>query len=169
MKLDRTDRRILKLMQRNGRISNLELAEAVETLLGQRMIDRIFDDQTFVAIRAIGASEDPRAAWWLTDLLRIARSPDLAATISGSLSQLLGVGFDPFDAWGDAVDHLIAWDINDRWSLWIGYRVVGVGNIAQADEQWPATIPASAASLQGVTAGSDSIIHGGFAGFESRY
>lgn len=29
MKLDRTDRRILELMQRNGRISNLELADAV--------------------------------------------------------------------------------------------------------------------------------------------
>lgn len=29
MKLDRTDRRILQLMQRNGRISNLELADAV--------------------------------------------------------------------------------------------------------------------------------------------
>jgi len=29
MKLDRTDRRILQTMQRNGRISNLELAEAV--------------------------------------------------------------------------------------------------------------------------------------------
>jgi Lrp/AsnC family leucine-responsive transcriptional regulator len=29
LKLDRTDRRILELMQRNGRISNLELADAV--------------------------------------------------------------------------------------------------------------------------------------------
>ncbi len=29
MKLDRTDRRILELMQHNGRISNLELADAV--------------------------------------------------------------------------------------------------------------------------------------------
>ena len=29
MKLDRTDRRILELMQTNGRISNLELAEAI--------------------------------------------------------------------------------------------------------------------------------------------
>ena len=29
MKLDRTDRRILEAMQRNGRISNLELAESV--------------------------------------------------------------------------------------------------------------------------------------------
>lgn len=72
-------------------------------------------------------------------------------------------------SWLGSVDTSLAWDVSDRWSLWIGYRVVGVGNIAQADEQWPATIPASAASLQGVTAGSDSIIHGGFAGFESRY
>jgi hypothetical protein len=72
-------------------------------------------------------------------------------------------------SWLGSVDTSLAWDVTDRWSLWIGYRVVGVGNIAQADEQWPATIPASAASLQGVTAGSDSIIHGGFAGFESRY
>ena len=72
-------------------------------------------------------------------------------------------------SWLGSVDTSLAWDVTDRWSLWIGYRVVGVGNIAQADQQWPATIPASAASLQGVTAGSDSIIHGGFAGFESRY
>jgi len=72
-------------------------------------------------------------------------------------------------SWLGSVDTSIAWDISDRWSLWIGYRVVGVGNIAQADEQWPAVIPPSAASLEGVAAGSDSIIHGGFAGFESRY
>ena len=88
-----------------------ELLASVDTLLGQRLLDRQFDDLTFEAIRAIGSSEDPRTAWWLTDLLRVVRDPDLAATISGSLSELLGVGFDPFDAWGDSVDHLIAWDI----------------------------------------------------------
>jgi hypothetical protein len=72
-------------------------------------------------------------------------------------------------SWLGSVDTSVAWDITERWSLWLGYRVVGVGNIAQADGQWPATIPASAASLSGVAAGSESIIHGGFAGFESRY
>jgi hypothetical protein len=47
---------------------------------------------------------------------------------------------------------------------------VGVDNIAQADGQWPLNLPApSAASLQGITTGSESIIHGAFAGFESRY
>ena len=72
-------------------------------------------------------------------------------------------------SWLGSVDTSVAWDVSDRWSLWIGYRVVGVGNIAQADGQWPSTIPPSAASLSGVAAGSESIIHGGFAGFESRY
>ena len=72
-------------------------------------------------------------------------------------------------SWLGSVDTSVAWDITERWSLWIGYRVVGVGNVAQADGQWPATIPSSAASLSGVAAGSESIIHGGFAGFESRY
>ncbi|MFM8952555.1 MAG: hypothetical protein ACKOOF_05765, partial [Planctomycetaceae bacterium] len=62
----------------------------------------------------------------------------------------------------------VAWDITDRWSLSIGYRVVGVGNIAQADGQWPAVID-SPGSLEGIAAGSSTIVHGGFAGFESRY
>ena len=50
----------------------------------------------------------------------------------------------------------------------MGYRVVGVGNIAQADGQWPALIT-NASSLSGINAGSSTIIHGGFAGFEGRY
>ncbi len=71
-------------------------------------------------------------------------------------------------SWLGSVDTGIAWDVTDQWSLWMGYRVVGVGNIAQADGQWPAIIT-SPASLTGVAAGSDTIIHGGFAGFQGRY
>jgi hypothetical protein len=43
-----------------------------------------------------------------------------------------------------------------------------VGNIAQADAQWPSEIT-TAADLSGVTAGSNTIVHGGFAGFQGRY
>lgn len=71
-------------------------------------------------------------------------------------------------SWLGSVDTGLAWDITDRWSLSIGYRVVGVGNIAQADGQWPALID-TPASLSGIDAGSSTIVHGGFAGFESRY
>ncbi len=71
-------------------------------------------------------------------------------------------------SWLGSVDTSVAWDVTDRWSLSMGYRVVGVGNIAQADGQWPALIT-NASSLSGINAGSSTIIHGGFAGFEGRY
>lgn len=71
-------------------------------------------------------------------------------------------------SWLGSVDTSVAWDVTDQWSLWLGYRVVGIGNIAQADDQWTNTI-ATPASLSGVTAGSSTIVHGGFAGFEGRY
>jgi len=71
-------------------------------------------------------------------------------------------------SWLGAVDTGIAWDVTDRWSLTLGYRVVGVGNVAQADGQWPATID-SPASLSGISTGSETIIHGGYAGFQGRW
>jgi len=71
-------------------------------------------------------------------------------------------------SWLGSVDTGLAWDVTDRWSLSIGYRVVGVGNIAQADGQWPVLI-STPASLSGLAAGSSTIIHGGYAGFEGRY
>lgn len=71
-------------------------------------------------------------------------------------------------SWLGSVDTGLAWDVTDHWSLWLGYRVVGVGNIAQADGQWPTAIT-SPGSLSGITAGSSTIVHGGFAGFEGRY
>ena len=71
-------------------------------------------------------------------------------------------------SWLGSVDTGIAWDVTDRWTLSLGYRVVGVGNIAQADGQWPASIT-SPDSLSGIAAGSSTIVHGGFAGFEGRY
>jgi hypothetical protein len=71
-------------------------------------------------------------------------------------------------SWLGSVDTGVAWDVTDRWSLSLGYRVVGVGNIAQADGQWPPVITGPA-SISGIDAGSSTIIHGGFAGFEGRY
>jgi hypothetical protein len=71
-------------------------------------------------------------------------------------------------SWLGSVDTGLAWDVTDHWSLSLGYRVVGVGNIAQADGQWPAIIT-TPASLDGIAAGSSTIVHGAFAGFEARY
>jgi len=71
-------------------------------------------------------------------------------------------------SWLGSVDAAVAWDVTERWSLWMGYRVVGVGNVAQADGQWPTNIT-TASDISGITAGSSTIVHGGFAGFQGRY
>lgn len=67
-----------------------------------------------------------------------------------------------------SVDTSVAWDVTPCWSLWMGYRVVGVGNIAQSDQSWPNSVT-SPASLSVIHTTGSTIVHGGFAGFEGRY
>jgi hypothetical protein len=67
-----------------------------------------------------------------------------------------------------SVDGLVAWDVTDQWSLWLGYRVVGVGNILQSDAVWPTSITGPD-SLSAINTSGSTIVHGGFAGFESRF
>jgi hypothetical protein len=104
----------------------------------------------------------------ITNTTSLAGTSGTAATFTSdgstaSVHSTLGVF-----SWLGSVDTGLAWDVTDHWSLCIGYRVVGVGNIAQADGQWPSLIT-TPASLAGIEAGSSTIIHGGFAGFEGRY
>jgi hypothetical protein len=71
-------------------------------------------------------------------------------------------------AYVGSVDTGVAWDITPRWSLSMGYRVVGVGNVALSDQSWPNSIT-SPASLSVLNTAGSTIVHGGFAGFEGRY
>lgn len=103
----------------------------------------------------------------ITNTSSLARPGGLQATFPDGAPARAHTELGVF-SWLGSVDTGIAWDVTERWSLSMGYRVVGVGNIAQADGQWPATIT-SPASLGGIAAGSETIIHGGFAGFEGRY
>jgi len=103
----------------------------------------------------------------ITNTSSLAGADGTQATFSGGEAARAFSELGVF-SWLGSVDTGIAWDVTDHWSLWLGYRVVGVGNIAQADGQWPALI-VSPDSLGGISAGSDTIIHGGFAGFQSRY
>jgi hypothetical protein len=95
-----------------------------------------------------------------------AASGDLARFDSGAPVRVHQTG--GVFSWLGSVDTGLAWDVTDRWTLSIGYRVVGVGNIAQADGQWPVLL-AAPGSLPGLSASSSTIVHGGFAGFEGRY
>lgn len=88
-----------------------DVLEAIDTLMGQRLLDRVIDERSFEAITTLGQSGDPRVAWWLADLMRVANNPDLAGRLSEAQSELLGIEIDPFRAWGFTTDQLIGWDI----------------------------------------------------------
>jgi len=84
---------------------------AIDTLMGQRLLDRIIDQRSFDAIDTLGASGDPRVSWWLSDMMRVANNPTLTGMLVDAQKELLGIELDAFRSWGDVTDHLIAWDI----------------------------------------------------------
>ena len=88
-----------------------EALEAIETLMGQRLIDRIIDEDSFAAIEVLGQTGDPRVSWWLADLMRIASDGTLSGLLIDAQTELLGIEVDRFRSWGDTTDHLIGWDI----------------------------------------------------------
>ena len=76
-------------------------AEAVEVAFGQRLMAGVIDDDRVAAIDAIGASGDPRTAWWLVDLLRVTANIDLADAIGRAYTELTGVEIHPRQpSWG---------------------------------------------------------------------
>lgn len=87
------------------------VSDAVDTLMGERLLRGVIDQLSYDAIVTLGKSGDPRVAWWLADLMRIASSGDLSDRLIGAQQELLGIQLAPFRSWGDTTDHLIAWDI----------------------------------------------------------
>ena len=96
--------------------------------------------------------------------------------VAGNGTSAAFVGGDPVHVHSTAgtvsylgsIDAAVAWDITPHWSLFGGYRVVGVGNVAQSDQSWPMVI-SSPGSLTKIDSAGSTLIHGAFAGFEGRY
>ena len=85
--------------------------EAINTLMGPRLLNRIIDERSFEAITTLAESGDPRVSWWLADLMRVAQDPDLSGRLIEAQTELLGIEIDPFRSWGFTTDQLIGWDI----------------------------------------------------------
>ena len=86
--------------------------DAVDIAFGQRLLDDVIDDDRLDAIDTIGASGDPRTAWWLTDLLRVTFDVELAEATAHAFTELTGVDIHPRQpSWREATDHLLAWDL----------------------------------------------------------
>jgi len=88
-----------------------ELREALQTAFAQTMQQRRWGHDQTEALQVVVASEDPRAAWLISDLLRFTVGRDLTTRLSEAASALLGKPLGPQNAWGEVTDHLMAWDI----------------------------------------------------------
>ncbi len=88
-----------------------EVLEAVDTLMGERLLRRVIDELSFEAIATLGQSDDPRVSWWLADLMRVGTNAELARLLTDAQQELLGIEIDPARGWGFTTDRLIAWDI----------------------------------------------------------
>jgi len=86
-----------------------EVVDAIDILFDEPQDGLLLLDESG-AVRSLGSSGDARLGWVLSDLLRITRDPGNAAFLASSASELLGLEFSAFSAWGEVTDHLIAWD-----------------------------------------------------------
>ncbi len=62
-------------------------------------------------LKTIVESNDPRLAWLITDLMRVVGPSSFMTTLTDATDELLSFSLDRNNPWGDAVNHLIAWDI----------------------------------------------------------
>lgn len=151
----------------SGAPGTLDLGVATNNNLYGAQVGAKFDWRLLPQVRFSSVPKFMIAGNSITNTTTLATGSGTEATfVSGApvnVHSTLGVF-----SWLGSVDTGVAWDVTDRWTLSMGYRVVGVGNIAQADSQWPPVITGPA-SITGIDAGSSTIIHGGFAGFEGRY
>jgi hypothetical protein len=88
-----------------------ETAKAIDTAFGVNLLSHSWGAEQNAAIITLGNSKDPRVAWLISDMMRIAGSNQMMALLGESITSLLGIEFNNGDHWGRTTNHLIAWDI----------------------------------------------------------
>ena len=88
-----------------------ELKQAVDTVFVEAMEAGNWGDEQVDALKVIEESNDPRLAWLISDLMRVAGSTGLMNALAVGSDALLDITVERDNIWGDTVDHLIAWDI----------------------------------------------------------
>ncbi len=87
-----------------------DVLAAAELLFLDAIEDGVILGEERDAIDVIAESGDPRLAWLISDLLRLAQEPSLAVALADAAGTLVDREFEAFSAWGRLTDHLIAWD-----------------------------------------------------------
>lgn len=84
--------------------------DALDTLFGN-LGDARWSKKQDKALKTLAKSGDARLAWIITDFMRFVTSRELSVELGDVLNALLDTRLRGFNDWGDAVNHLMAWDI----------------------------------------------------------
>ena len=88
-----------------------ELIAALDATFAENLHEGRWRTEQNEGLQLIADSGDPRLAWILTDMMRIAAGSGLMPTLVAVVNQLLQKDVGAGDDWRVATDHLIAWKI----------------------------------------------------------
>lgn len=88
-----------------------ETKQALNFVFVEGMQGKTWGIDQIEGLKTITDSNDPRLAWLITDLMRVVGPSGLMPTLTAATDQLLKYSVDRNNPWGDAVNHLIAWNI----------------------------------------------------------
>lgn len=92
-----------------------DFTDAVQAAVQVAFVDSIatssWGPDQVVALDEISASQDPRIAWIISDMMRFVQGGALTAELAQTAAQLLAIETPHRNQWGVITDHLMAWDI----------------------------------------------------------
>ena len=88
------------------------LREAIRQAFVESMAQSTWGPEQTAALEEIAASDDPRIAWLVSDMMRFVSSFRVNQALAETAADLLGIGLPPGGNYWDAVtNHLMAWEI----------------------------------------------------------
>ena len=88
-----------------------DLIGALNTVFVEVFEIRRWGDEQAAALEVIAASEDPRVAWVITDMLRFSFQSSFDRNLALAAAQILDVELESHLHWDFLTNHLMAWDI----------------------------------------------------------
>jgi hypothetical protein len=87
------------------------LSSALQRALEDSLLQSNWGSDQAEALAIVLASDDPRLAWLVSDMMRFASSRGMTETLSAAAASLLQIDAPAQNHWEVITNHLIAWDI----------------------------------------------------------
>ncbi|QUJ76843.1 DUF3179 domain-containing protein [Sulfitobacter albidus] len=88
-----------------------ELERALRVVFVDSLEQSVWGEDQQTSLAEIAASDDPRLAWVITDMMRFTWRQSFDDALADAAASLMEKPLQTPNRWGEVTDHLIAWDI----------------------------------------------------------